>query len=651
MNNGIWSRMVAKFLGNVKRDDFRLRTKYPFLTTRIFYTGGYGYFIYVENLNKYPYLKFEDLQQEFDYSIRMMGNPTKLTNSIPENYIEEYKPIEDDKISENFAGVFFTESMFINFLKAKFNTYKIVGFRTDFQNQLFIVGLDYTSEQEKNNLQLELNKLELSFDFTIEKESLLNENTEKNIDFGNPILNTIAKQDNIMQIPAYALQPVKLDYIKRDESLWFDNIDKVYTGEFTKDKLKFFDRNKTSCLIDYTAASNIDIRNVLLMYDTIYLMLPLKEHNDMLFNTSFSRDNLFSLIEKDRLKLISIQPEERLDVEILKEAYNIKPNSVVNRRALSLLSVIDLYEMNKNSIFNDIGIQEVFYDIAKIISKELNVDISDIIDFIAWPKKALRDSFETFNRNGIWAYGQLGVNELLKKPLNKISGKDLTLELTMTSQNIHLANALNATLFPSFLYNEKGKRQSFEAPYANMMGNFLNFYKYATREKLQSYTNIENFKFNKNQLISPIDIFEINTYIPFEEFEAYTSSSTTRNSVNVLFNKLSNLSLEERSEEIKKYNEYVAEFQKKNKLKLILSDISNDILGLTIPTILTGNILPLIIFSMFNSNLFKGILSRTDLYKKIQSEVESLNNYINVQAGKLSDIDILSQINRVAKLK
>ena len=380
-------------------------------------------------------------------------------------------------------------------------------------------------------------------------------------------------------------------------------------------------------------------------------MLPLKEHNDMLFNSSFSQDNLFSLIEKDRLKLISIQPEERLDVDILKEAYNIKPNSVVNRRALSLLSVIDLYEMNKNSIFNDIGIQEVFYDIAKIISKELNVDISDIVDFIAWPKKALRDSFETFNRNGIWAYGQLGVNELLKKPLNKISGKDLTLELTMTSQNIHLANALNATLFPSFLYNEKGKRQSFEAPYANMMGNFLNFYKYATREKLQSYTNIENFKFNKNQLISPIDIFEINTYIPFEEFESYTSSSTTRNRVNVLFNKLSNLSLEERSEEIKKYNEYVAEFQKKNKLKLILSDISNDILGLTIPTILTGNILPLIIFSMFNSNLFKGILSRTDLYKKIQSEVESLNNYINAQTGKLSDIDILSQINRVAKLK
>ena len=118
-----------------------------------------------------------------------------------------------------------------------------------------------------------------------------------------------------------------------------------------------------------------------------------------------------------------------------------------------------------------------------------------------------------------------------------------------------------------------------------------------------------------------------------------------------MFNKLSNLSLEERSEEIKKYNEYVAEFQKKNKLKLILSDISNDILGLTIPTILTGNILPLIIFSMFNSNLFKGILSRTDLYKKIQSEVESLNNYINAQTGKLSDIDILSQINRVAKLK
>ncbi len=643
--------MVAKFLGNVKRDDFRLRTRYPFLITRIFYTGGYGYFIYVDNLNKYPFLKFEELQQEFDYSIKMMGNPTKLINSIPDSYIEEYKPIEDTKISENFAGVFFTESMFINFLKAKFNTYKIVGFRTDFQNQLFIVGLDYAGEQEKNDLQLELNKLELSFDFAIEKQSLSNENTEKNIDFCNPILNTIVKQDNIMQIPAYSLQPVKLDFIKRDESLWFDNIDKVYSGEFSKDNLKFFDKNNTSCLIDYTAASNIDIRNVLLMYDTVYLMLPLKENNNSLFNSSFSKDNLFSMIEKDRLKLVNIQPEERLDVDILKEAYAIKPNSVINRRALSLLSVIDLYDINKNSIFNDTGIQELFLDIAQILSKELNLDLIDVIDFINWPKRALRDSFETFNRNGIWAYGQLGVNELLKKSLNKITGKDLTLELTMTSQNTHLANALNATLFPAFLYDEKGNHQSFETPFANIMGNFLNFYKYATKEKLQSYASVEKLKLNKHPLISPIDIFEVNTYIPFEEFETYTSSSATRKQLNVLFDKLSRLSPDERSKEIEEYNKYVAEFQKKNKKKLILSDFSNDFLGFAVPSLLSGNLLPLIIFSIFNSNLFKGVLLRTDFYKKIQSEVNSLNNYINAQEGKLSDIDVLSQINRVARLK
>lgn len=643
--------MVANFLGNVRRDDFRLRTKYPFLNTRIFYTGGYNYFIYVENLDKYPFLKFEDLQQEFDYSIKMMTNPTKLIKSIPENYIEEYKPIDDAKISENFAGAFFTESMFINFLKAKFNAYKIAGFRTDFQNQLFVVGLDYIDEQEKNDLQSELNKLELSFGFAIEKKGVSNENTEKDIDFGNPILNTIAKQDNIMQIPAYSLQPVKLDFIKRDESLWFDNIDKVYAGEFTKDNLKFFDKNNTSCLIDYTAASNIDIRNVLLMYDTVYLMLPLKENNNSLFNSSFSKDNLFSLIEKDRLKLVNIQPEERLDVDILKEAYAIKPNSVINRRALSLLSVIDLYDINKNSIFNDIGIQEIFYDIAKILSKELNIDLIDVIDFINWPKRALRDSFETFNRNGIWAYGQLGVNELLKKSLNKITGKDLTLEFTMTSHNIHLANALNATFFPSFLYDEKGKQNSFEAPYSNLMGALLNFYKYASRDTISSLANIENLKLNKQSFVSPIDIFDVNTYVPLEEFEKYTSSTVVRNKLNVLFNKLANMNIEERKLEVKRYNEHISEFQKKNKMKLILSDATSDLLGGIVPTILTGNIIPLIIFSIFNSNLMKGLVTRSAQYQYIQDAINNLNLYVREQEGKLSDIDILSQINRVAKIK
>ena len=86
-------------------------------------------------------------------------------------------------------------------------------------------------------------------------------------------------------------------------------------------------------------------------------------------------------------------------------------------------------------------------------------------------------------------------------------------------------------------------------------------------------------------------------------------------------------------------------------MKLILSDISNDFLGIAIPSILTGNLLPLIIFSMFNSNTFKSILSHTKFYKKIQAQVNNLNNYIDNQAGTLSDIDILSQINRVAKLK
>ncbi len=164
--------MVAKFVGNIRRDDFRLRTNYPYLKTRIFYTGEFNYFIFIENLNDFPFLNFDNLKHEFDNAIKMMGNPVSLINEIPKNYIEEYAPIQDDKISENFEGAFFTSPMLINFLKAKYNLYKIVDVSTDFTNKNFVVGLDYVKEQEKNNLQHELDKLGLPFTFIIEKKRL-----------------------------------------------------------------------------------------------------------------------------------------------------------------------------------------------------------------------------------------------------------------------------------------------------------------------------------------------------------------------------------------------------------------------------------------------------------------------------------------------
>lgn len=644
--------MVAKFNGNVKRDDFRLRTKYPYLKTRIFYSGGYNYGIYIENLNDYPFLDFNELQNEFDNYIRIMGNPTKIIEKIPEEYIEEIEIIKDAKIAENFEGVFFTQSSFINFLKAKYNNYEIVDVRTDFEKQKFIVILDYENEHQKEKLQLELNKLVLSFDFEIEKFNKKESNSSNsNKDFGSSILNAYTKMDNILQITAYNTQPVKLDFIKRDESLWFENIDKVYSGDFTKENLKFFDKDKTSCFIDYTGAPNIDIRNVLLMYDNIYLTIPFKEQNELLFNNTFSKEDLLLLIEKNRVKLINIQPEERLDTDILKEAYQIQPNSVINRRALSLLSIIDFYDMNKNSIFNDTELTPVFNDIAKGISKELNVPMQEILQFINWPKQALRESFEFFNSNGVFAYGYMGINNLIQDKLSKLLNKDLTLEFTMTSHNIHLANALNATFFPSFLYDEKGKQNSFEAPYSNLMGALLNFYKYASRDTISSLANIENLKLNKQSFVSPIDIFDVNTYVPLEEFEKYTSSTVVRNKLNVLFNKLANMNIEERKLEVKRYNELISEFQKKNKMKLILSDATSDLLGGIVPTILTGNIIPLIIFSIFNSNLMKGLVTRSAQYQYIQDAINNLNLYVREQEGKLSDIDILSQINRVAKIK
>ena len=643
--------MVADYSPNVRRDDFRLRAKYPFLKTRIFLLNNDKYNIYVENLKDFPFLTYEELKKEFEYSIKMLGNPSFLTESLPENFIQEIPIINDFEISKNFEGAFFTHNALIHFLNAKFNNYKIKNMTTDFNNKQFVISVDYSSIEEKEALQKQLNKLKLVFDFRIEKSKNNDDYVETYTKTGNPKTDILLNNGHIMEIPAFSMQPVKLDFIKRDETLWFENIDKVYSGEFKKENLKFWHSNKSACYMDFTNAPNIDLRNNLLMYDTIYVSIPLKEKNDILFNSNFTKENFFSLIEKNRLKILNIQQEERLDTDILKEAYAINQNSVVNRRALSLLSVIDLKEINSNYIFNNPEVQPYIFDISKELANVLNIQTTEILNFFYWPKQALRESFELFNRGGLWSYGHIGVNQIIQKPISRITQKDLSLEFMMFSKNVHLANALNATYFPSFLYTPSGKIQSLDSQYSRLIGDFLNFYKYATPTNYKSFQDLEETKHKVKNFISPIDIFDINTYIPFDEFEEYTSSQTTRNAVRVLFDRLSNMTIEEREAEIKKYNQKIKELDSKQSIKLLLSDGIQDIFGNAITMLFSINPILLFFLTILNSGTIKGLIQRAESYKTIQRLVKSMNNCINAQHGELSDIDILSQISRVARLK
>jgi hypothetical protein len=193
----------------------------------------------------------------------------------------------------------------------------------------------------------DLNKIKISYKFVLSYAKNIPIKVEKELPdnkFDNSFLNIY---------PSKNYKSLNAPYIERDEKLWFENIDNAFNNSFKKEDLDFMN-NKTKCLINLSIFENVNLRNLLLMYDVIYCILPsLEDMSKMLQSQKLNHDDLLYIVEKGRIIFVNLQPEDRLDIGFLNESFQQNPNSVIGRRALSLLTVIDLVEINNNYIFND----------------------------------------------------------------------------------------------------------------------------------------------------------------------------------------------------------------------------------------------------------------------------------------------------------
>jgi len=59
----------------------------------------------------------------------------------------------------------------------------------------------------------------------------------------------------------------------RDKRFWFDNVNKIYSGDMTRESLRFFDPDQTKCYMDFGVwqNKNINIRSAVLLYDKVYI--------------------------------------------------------------------------------------------------------------------------------------------------------------------------------------------------------------------------------------------------------------------------------------------------------------------------------------------------------------------------------------------
>ncbi|NOJ25727.1 hypothetical protein [Vibrio coralliilyticus] len=606
-----------------KRIDLHFRAKYPNINTRIFKVDTYRYsIVLIEEVDN-----FDELSKEFDESIRYITAPVFLEQSVPAQFEYELEQISDSKIPSNFEGFPLTRFDIFNHISCLSKSYVVTGIDTDHSEQTTTITLKgHMSSETKNELEAHLAKLGFPFKFLV-------------VGGGSHPLE-ITPENEVFSITSSRAQAhLNCDFLERDENLWFKNVEAFYDGSFKKDDLYFYDSNKTSCLVNFSLFQNANLRNHLLLYDTVYCELPLQERmSDFLNEQMISRDELLHLVQRGRLKIVNTQPESRLDYGFLNEVYQTCPNSVVSRRALAALNAIDLVSINQSYIMNHASSELNLNRFIKEISALTRIDQALLSKLMLWPKFALRHSFSSLHQAGPKGIASYGVNNPISAIFKQMGSDKIGFEFTVSSDQIHLAHALDSTYFPFFTKDSKYT----DHPFVATMGSMLNFYKSATIDSLPdliSSADTQPWKSN-NRTIDLISTFDINSYIPVTEFEREISSSIIRSGMNSLFAELYDLNREERSERILHYNSEVSRALSSKDVSRHALDLGEDAMGLMVPFFATG------------SKLIKaGTQKAIDKFPAVKEFSEFIEDKTQKNNQSERNVSILSKINRVARLK
>ena len=254
--------MNLEYEGWCRRIELGIRAKYPYLKTKIFQVSEYNFFIFVEN----TYDNFNQISKDFNHTIRFITAPVKLVNVVPSEFIKKIPIISDKDIPSKFEGLpmtIYQLSNHVECLHPGFVVSKVIENHEERKITIEIKG--EINEEIKSDIKFTLSNLKGPYTFEITDKG-----TQKSI---------LAPSNMVFEIASATSQKrLNSPYIDRDEELWFNNVEDIYQNKFRKDDLYFYDSSKTSCLVNFSVFQNSNLRNHLLLYDTVYCVLPLRDN-------------------------------------------------------------------------------------------------------------------------------------------------------------------------------------------------------------------------------------------------------------------------------------------------------------------------------------------------------------------------------------
>lgn len=305
----------------VRRIDYELRNKIIGLKTEIYRVENFKHVIVpLNNKNNLDEIK-KTLEK-----IRIMGVFLKIVdgNEVEGKKIQSF---ENGDIVSDFKGLVYNDEGLWNFLTSRFHKidFKDLKYKHDPRRKFVVKISDETSEEE-------IKELEKFITTTVQ----FAENTE------------ILKVSSNKKPKRESKIDREYECKKKGAEFWFENATKIYNDELKKEDISFFDKDTSKCSLNASVFQNVDIRNLILLYDEIYLEPPIKGHmNEFLKYQNMREDEFIELANKGKLKLMLSNEIVGYDRRVLDAINSSAPNSMWDSKMINSILASDFVEMEK----------------------------------------------------------------------------------------------------------------------------------------------------------------------------------------------------------------------------------------------------------------------------------------------------------------
>lgn len=291
---------------NVRRNDLSLRLKYIGIKTRIFKIAPFKYVILCSNIPD----DFEKIKTYFDRSIRYVTLQISLSDQVPEHYIEELFPIDMEHPVDDFRATARTRDEIEEYIYGRYHDFDIrkivpseggINFHMD-----IYVGSD-VSDKQIARLQKELTEVDFGTD---QIQVLRTTDPPEDKTKLNP-------QDSVMWLNTNKSYP----FTVAETDFWYDNIEAIYDGSVKRKDLSFCRDGELKCFVNASVFPVINLRSLLLLYDTVYLALPIENFLDeFLEMQGMKKKELVQLVSMGKVVLLLGNDETRYDRQVILDA-------------------------------------------------------------------------------------------------------------------------------------------------------------------------------------------------------------------------------------------------------------------------------------------------------------------------------------------